>query len=277
MKVGIGLPLNEPDVLVDWATKAETLGFSSVAVYDRLVYTNAEALVSLAVVAGATSRIGLRTQILIAPLRSTALLGAQAATLDRLSGGRFTLGMAVGGDRPDDFAAAGVETKDRGARFDQQILQLRQQWTRQPTIGPRPITPGGPPILLGAASEKAASRVARHGLGFICALPPQFGGQLVDLVNHQWAEAGRPGRPHIVGQLNAALGPDSTVVEAKAGLTDYYSQQGLAEFEVDHLATTPQQVQETIARYADVGVDDISIYCWSPDLNQLDRLAEATA
>ncbi|BBX48552.1 LLM class flavin-dependent oxidoreductase [Mycobacterium cookii] len=262
MKLGIGLPVNNPDVLLDWTTRAEATGFSSVAVYDRLAYTNAEALVTLAVLAGATSRIGLRPQILIGPLRGTALLGAQAATLDRLSGGRFTLGMGVGGDRPADFAAAEVDIKGRGARFDQQITQLQ------------PVTPGGPKILLGGVTEKGASRVARHGLGCISALPPQVGGQLIELINHQWAEAGRPGRPHVVGQLNAALGPDAVIDDAKNALAAYYTEQGLAEFQVEHLATSPQQIQDTIAGYADLGAAEVSIYCWSADPSQLDRFSD---
>jgi len=59
------------------------------------------------VLAGATERIRLQTEVLLGPLRTTALLAKQVATLDRMSGGRFTLGIGVGG-RDDDHEAAGT-------------------------------------------------------------------------------------------------------------------------------------------------------------------------
>ena len=275
MEIGIGVPLNHPDVLLQWGISAEAAGFSTVAAYDRLAWTNAESLTTLAVLAGATSRIRLQTQILIGPLRSTALLGAQAATLDRLSGGRFTLGMAVG-DRTTDYAAAGVDLKGRGARFDEQIVALQNQWAGDPVIGPTPSTPGGPPILIGGVTERAVARVARHGLGFISALPPQMMGDLLALINRQWVEAGRPGRPRIVGQLNTALGSQTVVDQARAAIADYYVYHGISDMQVEHMATTPQQIRDTLTGFEDMGVDEVILFGWSPEPSQVDRLTDAT-
>src|SRR3954452_19566668 len=108
MDVGIGLPATirgvPGDQLLEWARRAEARGFSSLGTIDRLVYGNYESLIALAAAAAVTQRITLGTTIPLAPYRANAaLLAKQAASVDRLSGGRLLLGMAVGG-REDDYA-----------------------------------------------------------------------------------------------------------------------------------------------------------------------------
>src|SRR5437868_12303895 len=108
MKIGIGLPVAIPgtpgSLILEWAKQAEQGPFSSLGVLDRVVYDNYEPLVTLAAVAGVTTRLRLVTTVLLAPLRNTGLLAKQAASLDALSGGRLTLGLGIGG-REDDFLA----------------------------------------------------------------------------------------------------------------------------------------------------------------------------
>src|SRR5690348_11142543 len=119
MDFGLGLPIGEPTALLDWARRADATPFRTLGLLDRLVYDNPEPLVALAALAGATSRIRLQTEVLIAPVRDTALLAKQAATLDRISAGRFTLGLGIGG-RADDYLATGFEWGQRGRRLDEQ-------------------------------------------------------------------------------------------------------------------------------------------------------------
>src|SRR4051812_20333859 len=118
MEVGIGLPNAVQGVdragIVEWAIRAERLGFSTLGTIDRVVYGNYESLIALAAAAAVTERIRLMTDILIAPLRSnTALLAKQGATLNDLSGGRLVLGLA-GGGRPGGYEAPGVDFHARG-------------------------------------------------------------------------------------------------------------------------------------------------------------------
>src|ERR1051326_7467952 len=128
VNIGIGLPTTVPGVtgelLLDWARRADAGPFSSVGVLDRVVYDSYEPFTALAAAAAATSRVRLATMIAIGPLRSTALLAKQAASVHGISGGRLTLGLAVGA-RTEDFEAAGVEHKGRGKRLGEQLAYIR--------------------------------------------------------------------------------------------------------------------------------------------------------
>jgi hypothetical protein len=74
MHVGLGLPISDPPALLDWARSADADPFSTLALLDRLVYDNPEPLVTLAALAGATGRIRVQTEVLLAPLREPALM-----------------------------------------------------------------------------------------------------------------------------------------------------------------------------------------------------------
>ncbi|MEP6649434.1 MAG: LLM class flavin-dependent oxidoreductase [Lapillicoccus sp.] len=122
MKIGVALPATVADVtgpqLVAWARSAEEHGFASLAVLDRLVYSNVEPLIALAAAAAVTDRIELATTILIGPFRANAaLLAKQLASIDLISGGLLDHG---GGDAAAfakgaaDLAAAWKEAGREG-------------------------------------------------------------------------------------------------------------------------------------------------------------------
>lgn len=276
MKIGIGLPASHPERLYEWARAAESGPFSTLGLLDRLVWDNPEPLVTLAALAGATSRIRLQTEVLLVPLRQAALLASQVATLDRLSGGRFTLGVGVGG-RVDDERAAGVPHSGRGARMEAALAQLKALWSDAGpgAVGPRPARTGGPEILVGAFRPAALARVARYGDGLLCAADPSWAGPLLDTVERQWVEAGRPGRPRNVAQINVALGPDAVVAEARRAIGSYYAFTGNPDRATDGVRTTPAGIRDGIRAFADLGVDEVVLYCWSGDPAQVERLVEA--
>ncbi|WP_030317024.1 LLM class flavin-dependent oxidoreductase [Streptomyces sp. NRRL B-3229] len=280
MNIGLGLPIDDPAQLLTWARRADTGPFRTLGLLDRLVYDNPEPLVTLATLAGATSRIRVQTEVLLAPLHNTALLAKQTATLDRLSGGRFTLGIGVGG-REDDCLAAGIDLHRRGRRLDEQMTLLRRTWSGEPygegvgPIGPAPVTQGGPEVLFGGFAPAALERVGRFGDGFLgAALPPSFMANLFRDATTAWQKHDRLGRPRLVAQANVALGPETTLDRARRNLRDYYAFSGHVEYMEAGLLTTPQQIRETTDAYFGIGADEVMLYCWAPDPDQVDRLAD---
>jgi alkanesulfonate monooxygenase SsuD/methylene tetrahydromethanopterin reductase-like flavin-dependent oxidoreductase (luciferase family) len=281
MHIGLGLPVSDPAVLLDWARRADAGPFTTVGLLDRLVYDNPEPLVALAAIAAATTRIRVQTEVLLAPLRQPALLAKQAATLDRIAGGRLVLGLGVGdARRRDDHLAAGTDVRGRGRRLDEQLAVMRRIWAGQPAgpgagpIGPAPARPGGPELLFGGFAPAALERVARWGGGFLAAAPPAWAGRLFRDVEQAWRAAGRPGRPRIVAQVNVALGPPAVIDDARAAISGYYAFTGDAARTAAALLTTPAQVRDAVRQLADLGADEVMLYCWARDPAQADRLAE---
>ena len=284
MKIGIGLPATIPGTegkrILDWAKKADSGPFSSLTILDRLVYPNYEALTTLAAVAGVTQHVRLMTTVLLAPLRNPALFAKQAASLDALSGGRLTLGLGIGG-REDDYLAASVSYKRRGKLFDEQLETLKRIWSGQPfgdnigLIGPRPVQPGGPEILIGGYSPAAIQRVGRWGNGFIAGgRDPQGTRQFFQLADETWKAAGRPGKPRLVGCFYYALGQDAKE-RGGAYLRNYYSFIGpRVEMMINNLPFTIEAIKERIQAYADIGTDEVILWPCTPDLEQIDQLAE---
>src|SRR5688500_11595142 len=159
MRVGVGLPGILPDVdgdlVVEWSRRAEAAGFTSLGTIDRLAFGNMEPFALLSAAAAVTTSPRLVTMAVIAPLRNTALLAKSAATVDRLSGGRLVLGLATGA-RQDDYLVAGVDGRDRGRRFSEQLVTLRTTW-EEDTVGPKPET--RPTLLVGGGSGPAFARM----------------------------------------------------------------------------------------------------------------------
>jgi probable F420-dependent oxidoreductase len=134
-------------------------------------------LVWLSFVAAATSTLRLGTGILIVPQRNPLVLAKEVATLDKLCGGRFELGVGVGW-LEEEFDALGVPFSDRGRRLDDHIAAMRTLWSDEDASYdgefssfqslvslPKPAR-GSVPVVVGGHTAAAARRAGRLGDGF---------------------------------------------------------------------------------------------------------------
>jgi alkanesulfonate monooxygenase SsuD/methylene tetrahydromethanopterin reductase-like flavin-dependent oxidoreductase (luciferase family) len=282
MKIGIGLPNPVPGTsghaLLAWSRRAEERGFSSLATIDRIAYPSYESIIALTGAAGVTERIGLVTNVLLAPTRNPVLLAKEAAGLDQISGGRFILGLAVGARR-DDFDAVGLDFETRGERFDHDLEVMHAAWRgelvggAQHTVGPTPTSGDRVPILMGGTSPAAIRRAVQWAIGWtVGGAPPEVGGPIADKVRAAWTEAGREGNPLIVGLTYFGLGPDA---EAKATefLGSYYGEMG-TQFAA-RIPKSPDALRETVKKFEDFGFDELFLDPTSADLDQVDLAADA--
>lgn len=285
MKIAIGLPNavrgTQGERLVEWARRAEAAGFSSLGTIGRVVFDCHEELVALAAAAGATRRIGLVTTVLVGPVREPVLLAKQAATLDAVSGGRFTLGLGVGW-RDDDFVATGTNFRRRGHELEAQIATLRRVWSGEPlservgAVGPRPGRSGGPELVLGGESPAVLERTGRLADGFLAPPhPAAIVAKLIQGVREARRRAGRAGEPRILGSAYFVLGDDERE-RALANAAAYYAAGGkeFSEAATKAILTTPERVRAAIADLEGIGVDEMFLWPTSAEPSQVERLAE---
>jgi len=127
-----------------------------------------DAVVAMALIAGATERATIGTAVLVLPLRNPVVFAKQAASLDVLSGGRLALGLGAGWLR-EEFEALGVPFDARGRRLVDGIRILRECWTGtyQEDIVFSPTPVGTLPLYVGGHSEIALRRAGALGDGWL--------------------------------------------------------------------------------------------------------------
>jgi probable F420-dependent oxidoreductase len=199
--IGFAVPLAgswaTPDAQVALARKAEGLGYASLWTFQRLLYpadvegsdeprrwppvyrSVHDPLITLAYLAGQTSRARLGVAVLNMPWFSPLLLAKQAATLDAVSHGRLDLGLGLGWAR-EEYEATGAPRDRRGRRAEDFVGALKALWTqdvvdyrgefhdlRHALVEPKPVQRPHPPILLGGTVDAALRRAGRIGDGWI--------------------------------------------------------------------------------------------------------------
>ena len=124
VRAGLVLAVDAP---AQDAALAEALGYDFAAAGEHVFFPSptTNAFVALAAAAAVTSRIRLLSSVTLLPLYPLGLAAKLTASLDRVSGGRFELGVGLGGEYPAEFAACGVDVRERGRRTDRALATLR--------------------------------------------------------------------------------------------------------------------------------------------------------
>ena len=290
MKLGVHLPVAgkgaSPETIMQVAIEAERIGLDSVWSWERLMRPTVpialggaggpvmdapemfgivyDPIETLSYVAARTSRITLGTSVLDALFQSPIILARRLATLDRFSDGRLVVGIGQGW-MDQEFEAAGVSMKRRGAGFEEHILAMRAVWGPDPVsfegrfyripeadIGPKPVRPGGPRLMAGAASPTAIERAGRLGVG-------------LTMVIFDWDTI----RENIetFRAAASAAGHDRDTLPIMLQVNGNVTAEPLDER--GPLLGSPEQVAANLDQAAELGVDHIY---WNSDDNPLSQL-----
>jgi probable F420-dependent oxidoreductase len=213
--------------LTEVAVAAERAGFDGFSLTEHPVpsarwlqaggHQSLDPFVALGFVAASTERLQLLTHLAVAPYRNPFLLAKTAATVDKLSGGRFILGLGAGYQK-SEFFALGVDFEERNDLFDEILEALPLHWSGQPfsfrgrhfdardVIAWPPPVRNPIPIWIGGNSPRARRRVSRQAQGWMPMIgPPELSrtarttaisslGQLAELIREVRADAEAAGR-----------------------------------------------------------------------------------
>ena len=198
--LGVALGRLHPSRHLEVAVEADRLGFESVWLPEHLVFPREmggspfpgddhppvppetpvfDCFAYLSFLAGRTERVRLGSHVYLLGLRHPFVAARAIQTLDVVSGGRALAGVGAGWLR-SEWRAAGLDPATRGRRLDEAIGLCRRLWSDETVehrgefwqfdavaFEPKPVQPGGPPILVGGESEPALARAAALGDGWI--------------------------------------------------------------------------------------------------------------
>jgi probable F420-dependent oxidoreductase len=299
-RFSVGLPqtieADDPRPIVAYAQRAERLGFTGLWALDSAAggptsHTPLlDAAQVLAFAAAVTREIRLGVAVIVMGRRQPVLLAKEMASLDRLSGGRLTVGVGLGAPAGEKVAALGFPVDRAVRRLVEGVEIMRALWSSDAArhegelyrfagvdVEPKPRFRHGPPIWFGAGREPALRRAARLADGWIGAgssSADAFVAQ-VPIVREELAAAGRDAaRFAIAKRVYVAVEDDEAVARRRAAavLDPMYGVPGLA----DRCAVCgpPERVAETVRAVADAGAQEVLLNPVYGHLAQLERLPE---
>jgi probable F420-dependent oxidoreductase len=260
------------DGIADAARRLEDQGWEFLTTGEHVSFNIpiANAFVSLAAAAAATTTIELMSSVTLLPLYPATLAAKLGAALDNVSGGRFVLGVGVGGENPAEFAACGVPHSERGARTNEALDIIRRLWTEERvtyagtfanledvSIRPAPVRKPNPPIWIAGRKGAAIRRAATYGDGW---MPYMYSAAMLSDSITQIAEL-RGDRPPVEGgvYLWTCVHQDAEVARehAMATLARTYRQDFTEMIDKYLVVGDPDHCVERIQEYVDAGASRI--------------------
>ncbi|AMO62733.1 LLM class flavin-dependent oxidoreductase [Mycolicibacterium phlei] len=288
------MPVMEPDLdaatLREWARVIDEGPFSSLCWGERIAFDNPDSLTLLGALAAWTERVRLVTTVVVPQLHDPVMLAKALATGDMLCDGRLTVGLGVGG-REEDYRAVSADLSSQTMRgMADRVAAMRRVWAGEKLtesvlpVGPAPVQPGGPRLLVGTIGPKTVRSAApwADGLaGTTLDLDVERQNELFDVARTAWAEAGKPA-PHLATSFWFAIGDgDEPRAQVHRHLRRYMN--WIPADLVDAMAPTTgwagtqRQLRDVLRRFEDIGTDEIHLIPTSSDIDQLHRAAEVAA
>ncbi|UGS38060.1 LLM class flavin-dependent oxidoreductase [Capillimicrobium parvum] len=284
------LGTGEPPPVVAAARRAEALGFDGVWAGDHLACPapGLDAPSCLAAAAAVTARVTLGLSVMLLALRPPAWAAKQLQTIEALAGGRLRVGVGLGGEFPQEFAAAGVPVHERGRRVDETLEVLADLLGGRPVrraggaLGDldvpalRPAVAAMPPIYVGGRGEAALRRAARFGDAWL----PMWltADEVARRAERLAALAQEHGRPRPRLALLVGVRVDDDVAAARDAAAAHL--RGLYGLDLEAVERWTAlggvaQVAEHLAAYVEAGVGELILMpLGAAPLAQYERLAE---
>jgi alkanesulfonate monooxygenase SsuD/methylene tetrahydromethanopterin reductase-like flavin-dependent oxidoreductase (luciferase family) len=286
------MPVMEPDLdaatLKAWARVIDDGPFSSLCWGERIAFDNPDSLTLLGALAAWTDRVRLVTTVIVPQLHDPVMLAKGLATGDMLSGGRLTVGIGVGG-RDEDYRAVGADTGTQTMRgLAESVAVMKRIWAGEKVtdsvvpVGPPPLQPGGPELLIGTTGAKTVRSAASwaDGLaGITLDLDVSKQNQLFDVARRAWAEAGKR-KPHLATSFWFAIGDDAQAARAQVHRHLLRYMNWIPAKVVDAMAPTTgwagndDELLDVMRKFSEIGTDEIHLIPTSSDIDQLRRVAE---
>jgi alkanesulfonate monooxygenase SsuD/methylene tetrahydromethanopterin reductase-like flavin-dependent oxidoreductase (luciferase family) len=291
MQVGMTLPVMEPDldasVLEGWSRLVDEGPFSSLCFGERIAFDNPETIALLGAVAAWTERVRLVTTVVVPQLHDPVLLAKSLSTGDLLSGGRLTVGLGVGG-REEDYRAVGVDLSEQTMReMARRAEVMRRVWAGENVtgaakpVGPAPVQPGGPPLLVGTMGRKTVQHAAGWAdgvAGVTLDLDVRAVDELFTHARESWAAVERDA-PWLATSFFFALGDEEEAREQVHRHLRHYMNWLPVDL-VDAMAPATgfagdeAALAETLRRFAEIGCDEVHLIPTSSDIEQARRAAD---
>ena len=277
-KIEFGTTLRSPYNVAELAQQIEALEFDILGCGEHVSFygDTANGFVSLSVAAGVTKKIRLMSAITLVPLYPAALLAKMGAALDVASGGRYTMGVGVGGEFPNEFEACGVPVNQRGARTDDALEVLTRVWSETDvtykgryttlqnfSLKPMPTQKPRPPIYVSGRSEAAMRRAAIYADGWLPYMyTPEHLAESIEKIKAYGEEAGRDMSDFTFGMyIFSAVhkDKDTGIKYAADRLSVQYNQDFSKRVHRYALAGDPQTCQARLKDYIDAGSTTIFV------------------